>query len=348
MSVLTKQEKSVHVGLEKFSGRQVEYATWKDNLLTHVAQLDLEAENRLLESGEPDPKVGMKDFQESTPPCLTDADVKAASPENRLAIRKEIMVWRKPDAAMRHVLNMTFPNSFLSCLPDDVRNLEVCVIWQHLERKFANGDAGGLVAWSNRWNRILNSNWKDTMTLFSSLNQARNEMNRKSKKLIGKEMMTETMISKKMITGSGDVTTVARINHVKKEREMRGYDAQKRKSDGSAKVQDKGCFYCFGQGHQQTQCERMKADRDPNREGGPLLRTNVQAQPSKKTANGTKKIATVQHAAKKQRTTYDPPTDVEMEEEFKLPASDKAESGDENGGCLLSFDEVDARELDSE
>ncbi|KAE9024315.1 hypothetical protein PF005_g3715 [Phytophthora fragariae] len=37
-----------------------------------------------------------------------------------------------------------------------------------------------------------------------------------------------------------------------------------------------------------------------------------------------------------------------MEEELNLPASDKAESGDENGGSLLSFGEVDARELDSE
>ncbi|KAE9358217.1 hypothetical protein PF008_g2783 [Phytophthora fragariae] len=32
------------------------------------------------------------------------------------------------------------------------------------------------------------------MNRFSSLNQARNEMNRKSKKLIGIEMMTETMM----------------------------------------------------------------------------------------------------------------------------------------------------------
>ncbi|KAE9326610.1 hypothetical protein PF001_g2354 [Phytophthora fragariae] len=32
------------------------------------------------------------------------------------------------------------------------------------------------------------------MNRFSSLNQARNEMNRKSKKLIGMEMMTETMM----------------------------------------------------------------------------------------------------------------------------------------------------------
>ncbi|EGZ07845.1 hypothetical protein PHYSODRAFT_433166, partial [Phytophthora sojae] len=135
---------------------------WKGKLLTHVAQLDLEAENKLLEAGDPDPKVCMRDFLESTPPCLTDADA---------------------DAAMRHVLNSTLPNSFLSSLPDELRNMEVCLIWQHLERKFANGDAGGLVAWSNRWTQILNSNWKDTMTLFSLLNQARNEMNRKSKKL---------------------------------------------------------------------------------------------------------------------------------------------------------------------
>ncbi|KAE8894560.1 hypothetical protein PF005_g3716 [Phytophthora fragariae] len=106
-------------------------------LITHVAQLDLESENRLLESGEPDRKVGMKDFPESTPPCLTDADVKAASSENRLTIPKEIMVRRKADAAMRHVLNMTLPSSFLSSLPDDARILEVCV-------SFGNISSGSL------------------------------------------------------------------------------------------------------------------------------------------------------------------------------------------------------------
>ncbi|EGZ05975.1 hypothetical protein PHYSODRAFT_419376, partial [Phytophthora sojae] len=132
-------------GLEKFSGKHHEYATWKDKLLTHVAQFQLEAENKLLEAGDPDPKVCMRDFLESTPPCLTDADVKAAPPEGQLAVREEIMVWRKADAAMRHVLNSTLPNSFLSSLPDEVQNMEVRLIWQHLERKFTNGDAGGLV-----------------------------------------------------------------------------------------------------------------------------------------------------------------------------------------------------------
>ncbi|EGZ07910.1 hypothetical protein PHYSODRAFT_252745 [Phytophthora sojae] len=184
-------------------------------------------------------------------------------------------------------------------------------------------------------------------------------MNRKSKKLLGKEMMTETMMclqvlaqlpseiwtslielteealtaekvevalnklfggrSRKQITGNGDATTVARISHAKSERA------------------------CFGQGYQKAQCERMKADRDPNCEGGPLFRTNVQAQLSKRAPNGTKNIATMQHVAKKQRTTRDAPTDVEMEGAFKLPESEKARSEDENGGGLLSFGQVDTR-----
>lgn len=52
----------MHVGLEKFSGQRIEYATWKDKLLTHVAHLDLQDENRLLETGQPEAKVGMRDF----------------------------------------------------------------------------------------------------------------------------------------------------------------------------------------------------------------------------------------------------------------------------------------------
>ncbi|KAG6968160.1 hypothetical protein JG687_00003911 [Phytophthora cactorum] len=75
----------------------MEYATWKDKLLMHVVKLDLDVENELFEK---------------TPE------------EERKTMRREIMVWRKADAAMRRVLNTTLPNSFLSSLPDDARNLE--------------------------------------------------------------------------------------------------------------------------------------------------------------------------------------------------------------------------------
>ncbi|KAG3108830.1 hypothetical protein PI125_g11487 [Phytophthora idaei] len=158
MTVLKQQEKTAHVGQEKFSGRQMEYTIGKDKLLTHVVKLDLDVENELFEKGLPDPKVGVHDFLDSTPPRPSDEDVKAAPDEESKTMRREIMVWRKADAAMRHVLNTTLPTSFLSSLPDDVRNLEVCVIWQHLERKFGLGGAGRLVSLMNRWNRILNSN----------------------------------------------------------------------------------------------------------------------------------------------------------------------------------------------
>ncbi|KAG2999218.1 hypothetical protein PC121_g10581 [Phytophthora cactorum] len=85
----------------------MEYTIGKDKLLTLVVKLDLDVENELFEKGLPDPKVGMHDFLDSTPPRPSDEDVKAAPDEE-----------------------------------DDVRNLEVCVIWQHLERKFGLGGAG--------------------------------------------------------------------------------------------------------------------------------------------------------------------------------------------------------------
>ncbi|ETN01672.1 hypothetical protein PPTG_17104 [Phytophthora nicotianae INRA-310] len=88
---MKQHEKTVHVGLEKFSGWQIEYATWKDKLLTYVAKLDLDVENELFEKGLPEPKVGMRDFLESTPPHLLDEDVKAAPEEEPKAMRREIM-----------------------------------------------------------------------------------------------------------------------------------------------------------------------------------------------------------------------------------------------------------------
>ncbi|ETI51263.1 hypothetical protein F441_05337 [Phytophthora nicotianae CJ01A1] len=55
-----KQEgEIVHVGQEKFSGRKIEYATWKDKLHTQVEKLDLDVENEFFEKGLPKPKVGM-------------------------------------------------------------------------------------------------------------------------------------------------------------------------------------------------------------------------------------------------------------------------------------------------
>ncbi|ETO74084.1 hypothetical protein F444_10088 [Phytophthora nicotianae P1976] len=163
MTNMKQQEKTARVGLEKFSGQQVEYTSWKYKLLTHVVRLDLGVENELFEKGLPEPNVGMRGFLESTPPRLLNEDVKAAPEKERKAMRREIMVWRK--AAMRHVLNTTLTNAFMLSLPDDVRYLEMCVIWQHLRRH-----------------------------LFSQLNQARNEMNRKAKKVLETEMMKETMI----------------------------------------------------------------------------------------------------------------------------------------------------------
>lgn len=134
------------------------------------------------------------------------------------------------------------------------------------------------------------------MTLFSLLNQAQNELNRKAKKLLGKEMMTGTMmcvqvlaqlpseiwassieLSKGAITAEtlaiglnklfGDrskkmntrqATSVTRINHVRKDRAMRGYDSKKRKSDVGNSVQEQGCFYCFGQRHQKAHEDRPR------------------------------------------------------------------------------------------
>ncbi|KAL3658276.1 hypothetical protein V7S43_016665 [Phytophthora oleae] len=86
----------------------------------------------------------------------------------------------------------------------------------------------------------------------------------------------------------------------------------------------------------------MKADRDPDRNGSPIFRTNVQTQQAevqqtKKTGKGVKKVATVQHVTKKQRTARKPLTNVEMDGEF-------AENGlgGDDGGWLLSLGIVDA------
>ncbi|KAG2921842.1 hypothetical protein PC118_g21813 [Phytophthora cactorum] len=70
----------------------MEYTIGKDKLLTLVVKLDLDVENELFEKGLPDPKVGMHDFLDSTPPRPSDEDVKAAPDEEGKTMRREIMV----------------------------------------------------------------------------------------------------------------------------------------------------------------------------------------------------------------------------------------------------------------
>ncbi|KAG6948199.1 hypothetical protein JG687_00015634, partial [Phytophthora cactorum] len=55
-------------------------------------------------------------------------------------------------------------------------------------------------------------------------------------------------------------------------------------------------------------------------------------QPSKKEFSITKKIATVQHVTKKQKITHDPPTDVKMDDEFKMSETKKSDSETDNAG----------------
>ncbi|POM81770.1 Hypothetical protein PHPALM_216 [Phytophthora palmivora] len=52
-------------GLEKFNVKS--YTMWKDKLLTHVNQLDLEYQTKLLEKRQPEAKVLMADFLRSNP-----------------------------------------------------------------------------------------------------------------------------------------------------------------------------------------------------------------------------------------------------------------------------------------
>ncbi|KAG3250639.1 hypothetical protein PI124_g4737 [Phytophthora idaei] len=200
------------------------------------------------------------------------------------------MVWRKADAAMRRVLNTTLPNSFLSSLPDDARNLEVCVVWQHLERKFGLGDAGVVDEPLKSDSQLELEGYRDPILAAEpSAERKESEVREGPRKGDdgGDDDFTAEKVeialnklfgdkSKKAIVGQNEASSVTRINHVKK-------GTKKRKLDANANVQGQGCFNC----HQKAQCERMKADRDPSREGGPVFRTNIQAQPSKKSFSST-------------------------------------------------------------
>ncbi|EEY57489.1 uncharacterized protein PITG_00040 [Phytophthora infestans T30-4] len=72
---MKQQEMNVQIGLEKFSGRQMEYATWKDRIPTHVAKMVLDVENELFEKDFSDPTL--RGPSHKTGRDFTSSDVEA-------------------------------------------------------------------------------------------------------------------------------------------------------------------------------------------------------------------------------------------------------------------------------
>ncbi|KAG2780919.1 hypothetical protein PC129_g3727 [Phytophthora cactorum] len=93
---------------------------------------------------------------------------------------------------MQTLLNQALPNSFLSTLADNVSKMEPCDVWRQLEQAYGLGDAAGLIEITKSWSKITTSNWKDLGSLFAHLNTLRNDINRKTKALIGQEMVSES------------------------------------------------------------------------------------------------------------------------------------------------------------
>jgi hypothetical protein len=54
------------------------------------------------------------------------------------------------------------------------------------------------------------------------------------------------------------------------------------------------CFYCFNTGHRKADCPVKTKDRDPNRQGGPLFRTNIRTLPG----GNMKRVMAVKKARK--------------------------------------------------
>ncbi|KAJ0407849.1 hypothetical protein ATCC90586_007195 [Pythium insidiosum] len=106
---------------------------WKDKVLTHVSQLDLEYQRSLLEKDQPDAKVLMKDFLLGSP-AEPSAPALGLNQEDARATRWAQMHWKRAKSATQDLLNKALPNAFLSTLPDAVSKMEPWDIWKALEK----------------------------------------------------------------------------------------------------------------------------------------------------------------------------------------------------------------------
>ncbi|KAE8967423.1 hypothetical protein PF011_g27563 [Phytophthora fragariae] len=302
-------------GLEKFNGKS--YTMWKDKLLTHVNSLDHEYQTKLLEKRQPEAKVLMADFLRSNPekPASPTTEI---SEQKMLEMRWDVAHWKRGRGDLQNLLNRVLPNFFLSTLPDVVSSMDPCEVIRLLEK--GQGDAAGLIELTRSLTKLTRTPWHDLRTLFAQLKKARNEINRKTRKLFNQDMVSESWLCVEVLSqlpseywassismtkedftvdkvegalrrifgekskkdvGLMDKTQVTHINNIRTK-----VVGQKRKPTSTEG--DRSCFYCFEAGHFKSDCPAKAADRDPNRQGGPLFRTDIKTAPGAKKA---KKVA---------------------------------------------------------
>lgn len=282
--------------------------------MTYVNQLDHQYQTKLLEKEQPEAKVLMADFLRDNPkkpaPPTTKMDEQEA-----LSARWDVMHWMRGRGDLQNLLNQVLPNFFLSTLPDVVSSMDPCEVIRLLEKDFGQGDAAGLIELTRAWSKVLRSPWRDLRTLSAQLKKAKNEINRKSRKLLGQDMVTESWLCIEVLSQLPSEFWASAISMKKEDFTVNRVEVDLRKTFGDRSKKEVGlmdktqaipvnnvgvkrksgageggkrCFYCLKSGHFKSDCSVMIADRDPNREGGPLFRTDINTAPGAKKAKKAK------------------------------------------------------------
>eukprot|EP00644_Phytophthora_capsici_P003512 jgi/Phyca11/116652/e_gw1.31.548.1 len=136
---------------------------WKDKLLAHANQLDHVYQAKPLEKRQPKAKVLMADFL-----------------RRQAGVVCRVLDKGKEDL---HLLNQVSPNFFLSTLPGVVSSMDPCEVIRLHEKGHGQDDAAGLIELTRAWTKMTRSPWCDVRPLFAQSKKAKNEINRKPRKL---------------------------------------------------------------------------------------------------------------------------------------------------------------------
>ncbi|KAE9290419.1 hypothetical protein PF008_g25608 [Phytophthora fragariae] len=177
-----------------YSGEKATFAGWKDKLKAHLMAKSDALEVTELQAGRQEPVARYEDalVRETVLPELKpDA---ADAEKGAYALQRAFV--RRQASYVKDLLCQTLPSGAIS---EALMQRPVHVIWGSIEKRFGLNTASGVVELVQKFDAIINSDFKTLGLLFQELKMARDMANRNSRDALGTSLISQQFMLIKLL-----------------------------------------------------------------------------------------------------------------------------------------------------